>query len=95
MPGRGSLLLCYQCKRWADKNPGTTNFPRPGVRRPSLEGRRIRTFATIFIIGSFGIFALGLTIALTMGRIRAGAIMILGALSLFFLGVSMKRFSEK
>ena len=94
VPGKGSLLLCYRCKRWAERNPGATGFPSPKIRQ-SIEGRRVRTFSTIFIIGSFGLFALGLTIALMAGRFGLGAMMILGALSLFFFGISMRNFSEK
>lgn len=94
VPGVPSLLLCYNCKRWADRHPGKTTFPSPRARHPG-ESRRVNTFATIYIIGSFGVFALGVTIALSTRRLGLGVVMILGAISLFFFGISMRKFSEK
>jgi len=60
-----------------------------------VEGKRIRTFSTIYIIGSFGVFALGITIALTTKRVGLGMLIVLGALSLFFFGIGMRKFLEK
>lgn len=93
-PGRGEQLLCYKCNRWADRHPGKTTLPSPKVRH-STEDRSVRTFATIYIISSFGVFALGITLALTTKRFGLGILMILGALSLFFFGTAMKRFLNK
>ena len=88
------MLLCFRCKRWADRHPGKTTFPSPKAHR-SVEGRRVRTFATIYIISSFGVFAVGVMVALAAKRLGLGILMILGALSLFFFGVAMRKFSEK
>ncbi len=93
-PGKLSQPLCYRCKRWADRNPGKTVFPPPGADRP-MESRRVSTFATVYIIGSFGMFALGVTIALATGRAALGVMIILGAVSLFFFGMSMRKFAGK
>jgi len=94
VPGRSPLLLCYRCKRLADRNPGMTDFPAPKLRQ-SFEGRRVRIFSTIFIVGSLGVFALGLAILLLGRKLGLGALVILGAISLFSFGLSMRRFSDQ
>ena len=58
VPGKGELVLCYKCKQWADRHPGQTNFP-PKQSAPFAEGKRVRTFANIYIISSLGLFAAG------------------------------------
>jgi hypothetical protein len=93
-PGKPSLPLCYRCKRWADRNPGNMSFPPARGTSPAT-GRRLSSFSKVYIISSFGVFALGVTIALMTGRAVFGVIMILGAVSLFFFGMSMRKLSEK
>jgi hypothetical protein len=60
-----------------------------------MENRRVSAFATVYIIGSFGVFALGVTIALATGRVAVGIMFIIGAVSLFFFGMSMRKFAGK
>ncbi len=93
-PGKGEQLLCYRCRRWADRHPGKTSFPSPELRHSPQE-RRILTFARIYIIGSLGIFALGVALVLTGKGFGSGILLTLGGLSLFFLGVGMRKFFEK
>ena len=93
-PGESKIILCYACKRWADRHPGKTTFP-PRDSRHSAQSNRVSTFATIYIISSFGIFALGVAIAVAAKRPGLGMLMILGALSLFFFGTAMRKFSKK
>ena len=93
-PGKDELTLCYGCKRWADKHPGESAFPSFEARI-SPQSRRIRTFATIYMVSSLGVFALGAAVALESERMGLGLLMILGAVSLFLLGLAMQKFSRK
>jgi hypothetical protein len=94
VPGKGELVLCYRCKQWADRHPGQSNFP-PKQSIPFAEGKRVRTFANIYIISSLGLFAVGAVLALADGKLAAGVLFILGALSLFLIGLGMRRSLEK
>ncbi len=93
-PGKDELTLCYGCKRWADKHPGESAFPSSDAGA-SPQSRRIRTFATIYMVSSLGVFALGTAVALESERRAFGLLMILGAVSLFLLGLAMQKFSRK
>jgi len=94
VPGEGKLLFCYQCNRWADRNPGKTPSFSNGIRY-SPEGGRIRTFGRIYIISSLGIFALGVALMLVAKRLGPGVLLLLGGLSLFFFGLGMRKFLGK
>jgi hypothetical protein len=94
VPGKGELVLCYKCKQWADRHPGQSNFP-PKQFIPFAEGKRIRTFANIYIISSLGVFALGAALVVAGGRSAAGILFLLGALSLFLIGLGMRKFIKK
>lgn len=94
VPGKGELLLCYKCKQWADRHPGQTNFP-PNQSAPFAEGKRVRTFANIYIISSLGLFAAGAALVLAGGRFAAGILFLLGAVSLFLIGLGMRRFTKE
>ena len=93
-PGKGEQLLCYRCKRWADRHPGKTSFSSRELRH-SPQDQRIRTFARIYIVSSLGIFALGLTLVLTGKGFASGILLTLGGLSLFFFGMGMRKYLEK
>jgi hypothetical protein len=94
MPGRGTVHLCHHCNRWSERHPGQTGFP-PRNSGLKTEGKRVRTFATIYVISSFGICILGLTLIITTDRLFSGILFIIGAISLCLIGLGMKRFSEK
>ena len=92
--GKDDLVLCYKCKRWADSHPGHTTFPPHGVLA-STETRRVRTFANIYLISALGLFALGVLLVVSGSWLKAGALFLLGAFSLFFIGRGMRRSSRE
>lgn len=94
VPGKGEQFLCYRCERWADRHPGKTNFPSEGIPRLPETGR-LQTFGRIYIMSSFGVLALGVTLALMTKRSGAAVLLILGGLSLFFFGLGMRKFLQK
>jgi hypothetical protein len=94
IPGKGKIVLCYRCKKWSERHPGQSAFPSRNTYFQT-QGKRIRTFAAIYIIGSFSLFALGITLIVTSGRFTGGTLLLLGGMSLLFIGFGMKRFSEK
>ena len=94
VPGEGDFVLCYKCKHWAERHPGQSTFPS-GDAYPPAEGRRVRTYAAIYLISSVGLFALGATLVLTGTWTKGGALFLLGGVSLFLIGLGMRRSQEK
>lgn len=94
MSGASEIILCYRCKRWADRHPSSSSFPQR-EEHPRYESRRIRTFANIYIISSFGLFAFGVTLIVLSDRFMLGLLIFLGAISLFAIGLGMRRFMGK
>jgi len=94
IPGKGELVVCYKCKRWAERHPGQTRFPA-GIPRSSTEGKRVRTFATIYILSSLGLFVFGVVLILTSNKLATTILLLFGAISLFLVGLGMRRFVEK
>jgi hypothetical protein len=94
IPGKGRMVLCHRCKRWAERHPGGTSFPRPD-ENPQVEGKRVRAFAIMYLLSSLGLFALGAILILVNHRIATGVLLLIGAISLFFIGVGMRRFPNK
>lgn len=92
--GKDDIVLCYKCKRWADSHPGQNGFPRHGLT-PATDVRRVRTFATIYVISALGLFALGVLLVVSRNWFKAGALFVLGAFSLFFIGRGMRKSSRQ
>jgi hypothetical protein len=92
LPGKGDIILCFRCKRWADRHPGRSTFPQMTASLP--ETRRIRTFSTIYVISSFAMFAVGAVIIISGNHVGIGIAILLGAVSLFLVGRRMKKFSK-
>ena len=94
VPGKGEVVLCYKCKRWAERHPGQTRFP---PREPFLqtESRRVRTFANIYMLSALGLFAFGAVLILASNKLVVATLFLLGAISLFLVGMGMRRFLQK
>ncbi|RJP64437.1 MAG: hypothetical protein C4532_19285 [Candidatus Abyssobacteria bacterium SURF_17] len=90
IPGKGDAVLCYRCKRWVDRHPGQSTVPS---KQPFIapERKRVRTFANIYVVSSLGVFAFGGVLALTGKGVVPGVICLLAGVSLFFIGVGMKK----
>lgn len=94
VPGKGEMVLCYRCKRWAERHPGRSRFP-PRHSLPPTEGRRIRTFAILYTVSSLGLFAFGVFLLVSGNPLIYPILSILAALSLFLFGVGMRKYLEK
>jgi len=92
LPGKGDMILCFRCKRWADRHPGRSTFPQTTTSFP--ETRRIRTFSTIYVISSFAMFAVGAVLIISGNHMGIGIAILLGAISLFLVGRRMKTFGK-
>ena len=94
VPGHGELMLCYHCRRWAERHPGQTGFPA----RQAGQGKESKAFmpsANLYVVCSFGLLAFGLVLILAGNKSSTGFILILAACSLFFIGVGMRRSLRK
>ncbi|GAB4344905.1 MAG: hypothetical protein Kow0099_24720 [Candidatus Abyssubacteria bacterium] len=92
VPGKGEIVLCFKCHRWADRHPGKTRFPAVQLSTPTE--RRVRTFSQIYMISAFGLFAFGGAFLIS-GRVMPAVLLFLASLSLFLLGIGMKKYGEK
>lgn len=90
IPGKGEAVLCYRCKRWVDRHPGQGTLP-PKQAFTNPERKRVQTFANIYVVSSLGVFVFGAVLALTGKGMVTGVICILAGISLFFIGVGMKK----
>jgi hypothetical protein len=92
MPGQGEMVLCYRCKRWKERHPQSTAFPK---NESLAEGKkRVRTFSSIYIVSSLGLFAAGAMVIFTANRTGIGLIIVLGAISLLLVGRGMRKFAK-
>ena len=94
MGGKGQLVLCYRCNRWADRHPGRTTFPSAEIHRQS-EGKKIRSIAAIYTMSSLAIFVVGIALVLRGDRAGTWVLLLLGAISLFLIGLGMRRSIRK
>ncbi len=88
------MVLCYRCKRWAERHPNSKKFPPRRPHSPT-ENKRVKTFANIYMLSSLGLFAFGAVLVFSGGNMTTGILLVLGGLSLFLFGFGMRRFMEK
>ncbi|RJP22111.1 MAG: hypothetical protein C4520_08620 [Candidatus Abyssobacteria bacterium SURF_5] len=92
LPGKGEMILCYRCNRWSQSHPGRTGFPER-TSMPYAGKSRIKTFSTIYIISSIGVFAAGAAIVISGGGGSGiGILIVIGSISLFLVGRSMRKY---
>jgi hypothetical protein len=60
-----------------------------------MERKRVRTFANIYILSSLGLFAFGVVLILASDKLLVALLLLFGAVSLFLVGVGMRRFFER
>ena len=94
VPGKGELVLCYKCKQWAERHPEQSRFP-PRDAGFRMERKRVRTFANIYILSSLGLFAFGVVLVLASDKLVVAILLLFGAVSLFLVGLGMRRFFER
>ncbi|MBI5114923.1 hypothetical protein HZA56_00455 [Candidatus Poribacteria bacterium] len=94
IPGKGALVLCYQCRHWAERHPGRTKFPAREII-PQQQTRRVRAYGSLYMMGAVGLFALGVFMLTRGNHFKTGLLLILGAVSLFSIGLGMRRFANR